>query len=98
MITTTVLTSVTELEAIEGEWTALADRCSSATPFQRPEWVITWCRHFDCQSIWAPAFRDGHRLVGLAPWLIYSLGSRRLVAFLAGGISDYHDVLVDPSF
>ncbi|HMI84194.1 MAG TPA: GNAT family N-acetyltransferase [Polyangiaceae bacterium] len=40
--------------------------------------------------------RRDDRLVAIAPWLIYRNDARRLVAFLAGGVSDYHDVLMDP--
>jgi CelD/BcsL family acetyltransferase involved in cellulose biosynthesis len=39
--------------------------------------------------------RSGSTLVGLAPFLIYPRGEERVLAFMAGGISDYLDLLVD---
>jgi CelD/BcsL family acetyltransferase involved in cellulose biosynthesis len=92
-----VLTSLSELELIRAEWDELWKRCQPRTPFQRPEWILTWCRHFDCRSIWSPVVRREGRLVGIAPWLIYEQDARRLVAFMAGGVSDYHDILAEPN-
>jgi len=46
-----VLTSLSELENIQYEWEELWQRCEPRTPFQRPEWAIAWCRHFDCRCI-----------------------------------------------
>jgi CelD/BcsL family acetyltransferase involved in cellulose biosynthesis len=93
------LTTLADLEALRAPWQELLRRCPRATPFQAPEWILTWCRRFRCQVIWALAVRGGERLLALAPWLIYRNESgRRVVAFLAGGLSDYHDVLIDPEF
>jgi CelD/BcsL family acetyltransferase involved in cellulose biosynthesis len=84
------------LAAIQPEWADLCDRCPSASPFQRPEWIIAWCRHAGLPQVWTLAVRSAARLVALAPWLVYDEGGRRVVGFLAGGISDYHDVVAEP--
>ena len=97
MLAVSVLTTLRELESIRDEWCELWQRCEPRTPFQRPEWVLAWCQHFDCRSIWSPVVRRDGRLVAIAPWLIYESEARRLISFLAGGVSDYHDVIVDPS-
>jgi CelD/BcsL family acetyltransferase involved in cellulose biosynthesis len=97
VISLSILTTLSELERVRGEWIDLWERCSHRTPFQRPEWIIAWCRHFDCRSIWTPVVRKEGRLVAVAPWLTYHDETRRLVAFSAGGVSDYHDVLIDPA-
>src|SRR5689334_15674381 len=39
---TRVLTGSSQLRAIADEWSDLHQRCLGATPFQRPEWVISW--------------------------------------------------------
>jgi CelD/BcsL family acetyltransferase involved in cellulose biosynthesis len=91
------LTSVEELVSAEGEWVDLFDRCENASPFQRPEWIIAWCKHARPAGIWTLTVRFRGRLVALAPWLVYEREGRRIVAFLAGGVSDYHDVIVDPA-
>jgi CelD/BcsL family acetyltransferase involved in cellulose biosynthesis len=91
------LTTIEALETIEAEWSDLCDRSMGTSPFQRPEWIIAWCRHADAPRILTLAVREGGRLVALAPWLIYDDDGRRVVGFLAGGVSDYHDVVVDPA-
>jgi CelD/BcsL family acetyltransferase involved in cellulose biosynthesis len=92
------ITTLAELEALREPWQKLLQRCEYASAFQTPAWILTWCRRFRCESIWAPVVRERDRLLAFAPWLIYSEGGRRVVAFMAGGVSDYHDVLVDPVF
>ena len=69
--------------------------CPRATPFQRPEWVLSWCRNFLATRSGRPSYdaRGGGRPRSL---LHYRDGERRVIAFLAGGVSDYHDVLVVP--
>ncbi len=42
--------------------------------------------------------RCGNTLVGLAPLLIYPRDGEQVLAFMAGGVSDYLDVLVDPEY
>src|SRR5947208_8269063 len=40
----------------------------------------------------------GSQIVGLAPLLIYRRDGQRVLALMGGAVSDYLDVLVDPSF
>lgn len=90
---------VTGLDALEGlrhEWSALCDRSPRATSFQRPEWLLPWCRAFPPGTPWVLAVRREERLAALAPFLIYPNEGRRTVAFCGGGVSDYCDVVTDP--
>lgn len=92
------------LEAMAEEWRDLCDVCSFSTPFQRPEWLLPWCRHFTPSPLWVVALRRSGRLVGLAPFFIYerpcwSSGANweeRALALLGSGNSDYLDVLLEP--
>src|ERR1700730_12163440 len=90
-----VLTQPVELRDIAVEWSDLCHRCL-ATPFQRPEWILSWVDAFSPQNITAVEVRSGGTLVGLAPLLIYSRGEERVLAFMGGGSSDYLDFLIDP--
>ncbi|MCU1271181.1 MAG: hypothetical protein JWN74_2475 [Acidobacteriaceae bacterium] len=92
---TRVLTQSAELRDIATDWDGLCDRCR-VTPFQRPEWILSWVDAFSPQSIRVIEVRSGGTLVGLAPLLIYPRGEDRVLAFMGGGISDYLDLLVDP--
>jgi CelD/BcsL family acetyltransferase involved in cellulose biosynthesis/glycosyltransferase involved in cell wall biosynthesis len=89
------LTSVEALDSIADEWRALAEACPQATPFQRPEWLIPWCRTFGVQP-WALALRRHGELIGLAPFRREGAGASRVVSLLGAGITDYLDVLVAP--
>lgn len=90
------ITSSGELEALRPEWSSLWDRCPQATPFQTPEWLWAWWRHlFRGGKLWTLALRDNGRLAGLAPLFIYGEVTRR-AAMVGAGITDYHDILVEP--
>lgn len=93
-----VLTSTAHLLAIADEWSGLYESCLDATPFQRPEWVISWAETFTPERIRTIEVRSGGVLVGLAPFLIYPRDEERVLAFMAGGVSDYLDLLVDPQY
>jgi CelD/BcsL family acetyltransferase involved in cellulose biosynthesis len=92
---TRVLTRPAELREIAIEWSDLCDRCR-VTPFQRPEWILSWIESFSPQNMRVVEVRSGGTLVGLAPLLIYPRGRDRVLAFMGGGVSDYLDLLVDP--
>lgn len=92
---TRILTDPVQLRAISSEWIVLYGRCPGATPFQRPEWIISWAEIFSPECIRLIEVRSGNTLVGIAPFLIYPCGEKRVLAFMAGGISDYLDLLVD---
>ena len=87
MLSVRIVDNLDELAELEAEWAELWACCPRATPFQRPEWVLSWCRQFSCNTIWTPIIRREGRLVALAPWLHYRDGERRVIAFLAGGVS-----------
>jgi CelD/BcsL family acetyltransferase involved in cellulose biosynthesis len=89
---------VSALEAMREEWSALCDRAAGATPFQRPEWLIPYCRAFGVERPVALTIRERGKLVALAPVVTYPDGGRRVVTLLGGGISDYQDALVDPAW
>ena len=93
---TRVLTDTAQLLAIADEWSGLYGRCAGATPFQRPEWVVSWAETFVPECIRVVEVRSGNMLVGLASLATYPRGEERVLAFMAGGISDYLDLLVDP--
>ena len=95
-IKTRILTDTVHLFAIADEWRSLYERCQGASPFQRPEWIISWAETFSPERIRVVEVRSGSMLIGLAPFLIYPRGEERVLAFMAGGVSDYLDLLVDP--
>lgn len=90
----TALRSLRQLEAIRDEWASLWNRCTYATAFQRPEWLLAWWRHFGKWDLWSIALRSNGRLSGLAPLFIQDRG-KRILSFIGTGITDYMDVLLE---
>lgn len=87
--------SAAALEALAPEWDRLAEACPRATPFQRPEWLLPYCRAYEPEVVAVALRRDG-RLAGLA-----ALERRRhdggpALVFLGTGPSDYLDLLAEP--
>jgi CelD/BcsL family acetyltransferase involved in cellulose biosynthesis len=96
-LNTRVLTQPAELRDIALEWSGLCNRCR-VTPFQKPEWILSWIESFSPQNMRVVEVRSGGTLVGLAPLLIYPRSGERVLAFMGGGVSDYLDLLVDPQW
>lgn len=96
----TEITTADAMEALADEWGALWERCPSASPFQTPEWLLAWWRHFGGSGeLHTLSLRRGGALVGLAPLYVprddRARGQCRL-AFVGLGVSDYLDVLLQP--
>ncbi|HWI57515.1 MAG TPA: GNAT family N-acetyltransferase [Bacillota bacterium] len=88
------------MESLKGEWAELWTRCSGATPFQSPQWLLPWWKHLGQGDLWVLALRQEDRLVGVAPFFIQSLpeSGARQVLLLGSGITDYLDVLLEAEF
>jgi CelD/BcsL family acetyltransferase involved in cellulose biosynthesis len=90
------LDDVGELRSLTAEWNDLYERCSDATPFQRPEWLLPWMEIFGARHWFAITIRDGSRLIGLALLLVYPRDGKKMLAFAGGGVSDYLGPLCEP--
>lgn len=82
--------------ALAPAWSDLGGRDPLATPFQRPEWLLPYCRAFGVEAPWAVVLRRGSRLAALAALVTFDDGGRRVATLLGGGRSDWQDALVDP--
>jgi CelD/BcsL family acetyltransferase involved in cellulose biosynthesis len=77
------------------EWQALWRRVSSATPFQSPEWMLSWWSVFGNEAPLVLAAREYERLVAVLP--LYRCDEPECCKLLPIGIglSDYLDALVE---
>lgn len=89
------IASVSRLEALAPEWDRLAEECPWATPFQRPEWLLPYCRAYG-PEVSAVALRRDGRLAGLAALERRGNGGGPALVFLGTGPSDYLDLLAEP--
>jgi CelD/BcsL family acetyltransferase involved in cellulose biosynthesis len=92
------ITTSRALEELRPEWSRLWLRCARAAPFQTPEWLLCWWRHFGSSRPCALAVRCEGRLVALAPLFLWrdEKGLRR-VLLIGTGISDRLDLLAEPA-
>jgi CelD/BcsL family acetyltransferase involved in cellulose biosynthesis len=92
------VTSAERLESLRPEWSNLWERCPHATPFQSPEWLLAWWRHFGNTNLWTLLLRQERRLVGLAPLFIHRHQDHApcQLSLIGAGISDYLDFLLEP--
>lgn len=101
-----VLDGYHALPDLHARWQALCDRTPGCTPFQRPEWLLPWVRHFGPAEPWILTVHavDGadERLVGLVPLFRYEREQdgtwKRVLALLGAGLSDHLDVLIEPGW
>lgn len=91
-----VLTEWPAPRELEDEWRTLADRSSTASAFQIPEFAAAWWHHFgEGRDPAVVAVREGVRLVGLAPLAVSRWEGVRHLGFIGSGLADYEDMLVD---
>ncbi len=86
-----VLRRVEELEALVPEWQMLSMRDATATPFQRPEWLVPWWHHFGQPDLYVLRFRYAGELTGLLPLYVYFdvVRQERQLLLVGAGTSDY---------
>ena len=87
-----------QLEGIADRWEELWRRDPNATPFQSPQWLLPWWKHFgsDTPHVIVSSRADG-TLDALAPLYILrdDESGESLGLFLGTGSSDYLDILGD---
>ena len=89
-----IIRSFEELVAIVPSWDALWRRSSDATPFQSPQWLMPWLRHYGSDGeLHMVIERDGDNLTSLAPLYVLRDDDESLGLLAGTGISDYLDVL-----
>jgi CelD/BcsL family acetyltransferase involved in cellulose biosynthesis len=86
-----IITTIEALELLAPEWSALWERCPTATTFQRPEWLLPWLHLFRPDSLWTVEIRRGGQLVGLVPLFL----DEESLYPIGAGITDYLDALFD---
>jgi len=95
---TEVICDPAQLKELKQEWLALASRIPQITPFQLPEWMLTWLQHFGSGELHTLVFRRGSRIVGLFPAFIHQWRGQKQMTLIGSGISDYPEPLIDLSF
>jgi CelD/BcsL family acetyltransferase involved in cellulose biosynthesis len=92
-----VIHAADALQGLTCDWLDLWNRCSTATPFQSPDWLLAWWRHFGTGRLHVLVQRRENRLVGLAPFFVTHdrHSQTRKLLLIGTGITDYLDILVE---
>ncbi len=97
MLTFELIQDLPRLRSLQPEWLSLAGRFPDLTPFQLPQWLLTWWRHLGGGSLRMLTFRHRGELVGVIPAFLHEWKGRRQLTLMGSGISDYLEPLVDRS-
>lgn len=93
-----ILTNAGQLASLRPAWTGLWQRDPAATPFQSPDWLIPWWRHFGEGELRVLTLCRAGELIGVFPCYIYNSpgpGPRKLLP-VGVSTSDYIDGSFDP--
>src|SRR6266576_2619598 len=89
------VTSEVAMDRLVPEWRALWQRVPDATPFQSPEWLLSWWICFGNGALFALTAREDEQLIAVLPlYLLDEAGCRKLLP-VGISLSDYLDALVD---
>jgi CelD/BcsL family acetyltransferase involved in cellulose biosynthesis len=84
------------LEALRGEWSRFLETLGGITPFQTPDWLLTWWRHFGNGQLHAFFFREGGELAAIIPCFLHEWNGRRQFTLIGSGIGDYLEPAIAP--
>ena len=79
------------------EWSAFVRQQQNVTPFQLPDWLMTWWSHFGSGTPYVIAFRE-RDLVGVMPCFLHEWNGLRQLTLMGSGISDYLDPIFAPCY
>lgn len=77
-------------------WSGLLSRLPGITPFQTPEWLLSWWQHFGSGKLQVLAFRSGQQLAGVVPCFGHQWEGKRQLTLIGTGISDYLEPAIAP--
>lgn len=90
-----LIDDIARLREFVPEWSRFLEAVPPASPFQTPQWLLTWWRHFGGGMLHVLAFRHEGETVGVVPCFLHEWQSRRQLTLLGTGISDYLDPVFD---
>jgi len=86
-LTLEVVREIAHAEDIAREWSRFASSLPNVTPFQLPEWQLTWWRHFGEGRLHIMLFRSLDALVGVVPCFLSEVDGRPSLKLLGTGMA-----------
>ncbi len=92
-----VIDSIDALERFRSEWSSFTETIEGQTPFQSPEWLLAWWRHFGSGRLRVlVVYRGGDTLAGVIPLFRHEWQGRQQLTLIGSGISDYLEPALRP--
>ncbi len=88
-LTLEIIDDVARLVELEPDWSCFAQKIPGLTPFQLPQWLFTWWKHFGNGQLHVLVFRDRDGIVGVVPCFRHHWNGLRQITLIGSGISDY---------
>lgn len=98
MLTLDTVNDFAELLCKEPEWSQFAHSLPDVTPFQLPDWLLTWWRQFGSGELRVLVFRNRGEIVGVVPCFRHEWEGKRQITLIGSGISDYLDPAIACEF
>lgn len=96
MLRIDLIDSLDGLHEFAPEWSQFLRLTPPPTPFQTPEWMLTWWSNFGSGKLHVLVFREDRRPAGVLPCFLIEWNNRRQLTLIGSGISDYLDPVFDP--
>ena len=95
-LTLELIDDCSRLVEIKAEWSSFARTLVGITPFQLPEWLLTWWTHFGNGQLHVLVFRENDAIVGILPCFRHQWNGLRQMTLIGSGISDYLEPAINP--
>ena len=95
-MTLDILSDYSRFAQLEGEWEAWGQELPGTTPFQVPQWQLTWWRHFGSGELRVMVFREREEMAAIIPCFLHCWNGKRQMTLIGSGISDYLEPLIRP--
>lgn len=91
-----VIDDFSRLCQIQDEWFLFAGKIANLTPFQLPQWLLTWWLHFGSGRLQVLVFRRASAILAIIPCFHHQWQGRRQMTLIGSGISDYLEPAILP--
>ncbi|MGA8025708.1 MAG: GNAT family N-acetyltransferase [Bryobacteraceae bacterium] len=96
MLALEVIDDVSRLAEIQNEWSSFIGTMKGATPFQLPQWLLTWWSHFGSGRLRVLVFSNDGAIAAIIPFFRHEWNGRRQMTLIGSGVSDYLEPAISP--
>ncbi len=89
MLTLELIENFPDFFGLWDEWSCFAESLHDVTPFQLPDWLLTWWPHFGSGQLHVFVFRKHSGMVAIIPCFRHEWEGKRQITLIGSGLSDY---------